>query len=117
MEQNRPIGAYFKTACAGNPMHWQVDWLLPADRPILLFMTGCRCTDNDFAVLTPKVLGLNTPYSRKHASNRCKELAEYGVVEIIARGEFRATDKAVALLNDEFSVAELQAMEPVDPED
>lgn len=91
-------------------MHREIEWISPADSYILRFMAGCHCLQGDPATLTPKAIGLNVPYTRKHIGNRCRELAEHGLVERHGRGEYSATGLGVKFANGELTADDLREL-------
>lgn len=100
------MGAY----SVETDMHREVEWLQPADEYILDFLTHCRCRDDNPAKQTPKTIGLNTPYGRKHAGNRCRVLAEHGLVEQLDRGVYRATPVGEEFATGGLSVEDVREL-------
>lgn len=91
-------------------MYLDVDWLQPSDRYILEFMTNCDSGYNGPAKLTPKVIGLNTTVSRKHAGARCRVLADKGLVDKIDRGVYRITELGEQFVRGELEPEQLRKL-------
>lgn len=91
----------------GEDMHRQVDWMVPADPVILRFLYSARTSQGDPSIQTPKTVGINTGYSREHASTRSKVLVDHGLVEQIDLGEYRLTELGERVLENEIPLVEL----------
>lgn len=88
-------------------MHRHVDWMVPADVSVLEYLYASRTARGKPSIQTPKTIARNTGYSRKHASARCRELANHDLVERVAKGEYRLTERGEKLLDDEIELEEL----------
>lgn len=103
----KPTGVINPSNDADEDMHREVDWLVPADKYILEFLTSCSATRGRTR-LGPQAIALNLPYGRKHVSNRCRDLAEHGLLEREKRGVYRITDRGEAFLARELSPEDLR---------
>lgn len=92
-----------------SDMHRKVEWMAPADDYILDFLQSCRCGDGNPSKQTPKTIGLNTAYGRKHAGTRCRVLADHGLVERHERGVYSLTDLGEQYVAGELDASELEA--------
>ena len=85
-------------------MYRDVDWLTPADYPILQFLA-----DLDGYWIKPASMAINLPYGRSSVASHCIILADHGMIE---RHEdlaaYRILDKGRAYLRNELTVEELQ---------
>lgn len=91
-----------------NGMYRDVDWLKPADRYILEFMVVKHPRSGEYIQLSPKIIGVNTTVSRKHAGARCRALSEKGLVERTDRGVYRLTDLGQKFVDGQLGVEELR---------
>lgn len=86
-----------------DDMHREVDWLRPSDRPITKKISDY----NDDWVKAP-TLALNLPYTRRHISNRCRELSDHGLLERHDdAAAYRITDKGRDFLEDNLKPSDL----------
>lgn len=88
-------------------MHRRVGWMMAADPSILEYMAIAKDAYNNPAKQTPKTISLNTGYSRKHVGNRCRVLADRGLLERIDRGVYRITDSGIAAVEKEIDPEDL----------
>jgi len=88
-------------------IHHKVGWMVDADSFILLFAFSTRDIQNRPAKLTPKVIAMNIGYSRKHVGNRCRTLADRGLLEKANRGEYRLSNKGYQLMSGEIDASSL----------
>jgi predicted transcriptional regulator len=79
----------------------------PKDEHILEIM-------RDEGNMTPRALEDLDVTVANYASNRLSEMAEYGLVERVAHGLYRLTDKGEAFLDEELDAAELDPVDDVD---
>lgn len=85
-------------------MHREVDWLRPSDRPIVRKLAEY----SDDWVKAP-TLALNLPYTRRHISNRCRELSEHGLLERHEEtAAYRLSEKGRDYLADRLEPADLR---------
>lgn len=77
------------------------DWMYPADDRILELI-------RDHGNLTPGAISELGGPSRSHASRRCAELAEYGLLTKISRGLYGITDEGVQYLDEDLDASELK---------
>lgn len=84
-------------------MHRRVEWMVPADESVLRFLEGLKDYRDDPAIQTPKSIARNVPYSRNHVGNRCRTLADHGLLEKTGKGEYRLTTKGESLLDGGLS--------------
>lgn len=83
-------------------MHHEVDWLRPSDRRIVSEISKYG------GWIKPASLALNLPFTRKHVADRCRELADHGLIERHAdQAAYRITDLGTQFLNDELEPADL----------
>jgi len=89
-------------------MHRRVEWMVPADSSILRFMDAVTDERGNPAIQTPKTISLNTGYSNKHVANRCRTLADHGLLERVEdKAQYRITDKGHALLDGGIDPSDL----------
>ena len=72
--------------------HRQVSWMVPADMVFLEFLAAARTAHGEPSVQTPTTIAINTGYSNRHASARCIELVDRGLVERVDEGKYRLTE-------------------------
>lgn len=85
-------------------MYRKVEWLRPADRPILV-----EIADLDGRWIKPASLSLNVSYSRYTVADRCRALGEHGLVDIHDDvAAYRINDRGRAFLADELEPHELE---------
>lgn len=82
----------------------RADWMRPKDEHILEIM-------RDEGNMTPGALEELDVTVANYASNRLSKMARYGLVERVARGLYRITDRGEAFLDEELDASSL---EPVD---
>ncbi|WP_434531066.1 MarR family transcriptional regulator [Haloarcula sp. NS06] len=82
-------------------MRKQADWMTPSDDRILELI-------REYGNLTPSAIAAKGDISRQHASQRCGELAKYGLVTRVHRGLYGITDDAVAYLDEELDASTLE---------
>jgi len=97
------------TAESSRVVREPADWMARADDRILEVI-------RDEGNMTPLALSREgererLDIGRKYAGIRCRELADYGLLERVDRGLYRITDKGLAYLDEELDASEL---EPVD---
>lgn len=73
--------------------------MVPCDVSILKFLKNIEDYQGNPATQTPKSIASNIPYSRNHVGNRCRTLTDYDLLERVAKGEYRLTEKGQALMN------------------
>lgn len=85
-------------------MYRKVDWLRPADRPILSEIAAL-----DGRWIKPASLSLNVAYSRYTVAERCRHLGEHGLVdrhdEVAA---YRINDRGLAFLDGDLRPHEIE---------
>jgi len=92
---------------ADDEMREPADWMKPVDDRILELI-------REYGNLTPQAIEeLGGPVAN-YASTRCSKLAEYGLLDRIARGLYGLTDEGRAYLDEDLDASEL---EPVDDTD
>lgn len=72
----------------------------PVDDPILEYI-------RDAGEVNPAVIARNIDAHRKYTSERCRELAKYGMLESLGEGYYRLTEAGVGYLNEEVDPSEL----------
>ncbi|GAA1280263.1 MULTISPECIES: hypothetical protein [Actinomycetes] len=92
----------------GTDVHRHVSWMVPADVVFLQFLYSARTARGEPSIQTPKTMGLNTGYSREHASTRAKVLVEHDLVEQLGVGEYRLTEFGERVLDQEVPLEELE---------
>jgi len=86
-----------------DEMHRQVEWMRPSDRSIVKEVADYG------GWIKPASLYLNLPYGRKHVADRCRILAENGLLERHEEtAAYRITDFGQKFLNDELDTEELE---------
>ncbi len=90
-----------------NGMHRRVDWMVAADPEILRYLANARDAYGNPAEETPKTMGRNTGYSRKHCGNRARVLVEHDLVEKTDRGVYRITERGEKAVEGEIPPEEL----------
>lgn len=90
--------------------HRQVSWMVPADMVFLEFLYAARTAHGEPSIQTPKTIARNTGYSNRHASARCLELADRGLVEQLDEGEYRLTDLGEDVVEGDVPFDELEAL-------
>ena len=78
------------------------DWMLPADEPILEYLSG---ESSEYAPLIADGLGMH----HRYVDARCRTLAEYGLVETTDGGGvvYRLTERGERYLSGELEPSEL----------
>ncbi|APX98739.1 hypothetical protein BB347_18715 (plasmid) [Natronorubrum daqingense] len=85
-------------------MHRDVDWLRPSDRPIVR-----KIADYNGDWVKAPTLALNLPYTRRHISNRCRELTDNGLLERHSdAAAYRITEKGCEFLADNLEPEDLK---------
>jgi hypothetical protein len=64
--------------------------------------------------LTPEAIQAFGVTTRNHASRRCRELARYGLLELVSTGLYRLTPAGRAYLDEDLDADTLDAS-PVEP--
>ncbi|PHQ46175.1 PhiH1 repressor, partial [Halorubrum sp. C3] len=81
-------------------MRESADWMTPSDDRILELI-------REYGNLTPIAIESKGGPVRQYASERCKELAKYGLLKQVHRGLYGLTDDGRAYLDEELDAAEL----------
>nr|WP_256411089.1 PhiH1 repressor [Halorubrum rubrum] len=89
---------------ATDVMRESADWMTPSDDRILELI-------REYGNLTPIAIEAKGGPVRQYASTRCKELANYGLLDQVHRGLYGITDEGRAYLDEELDAAELEARE------
>lgn len=85
-------------------MYRKVEWLRPADRPIL-----AEIADLDGRWIKPASLSLNVSYSRYTVADRCRALGEHRLVDVHDEvAAYRINDRGLAFLADELEPHDLE---------
>lgn len=88
-------------------MRMAADWMSrPSDDQVLEAL-------REHGALTPKTMGEHTGLANNYAGERARKLAEYGLVDRVARGVYVITGDGRAWLDEELDASEL---EPADDE-
>lgn len=82
----------------------RAEWMRPKDEHILEVM-------RDEGNMTPGALEELDVTVANYASNRLSKMANYGLVERVAHGLYRITDKGEAFLDEELQAGELDTVE------
>lgn len=82
-------------------MRQRAEWMTPSDDVILELI-------HDLGNLTPAAIAEKGDISRQHASVRCAELVEYGLLERVHRGLYGITDAGEEYLAEELDAATLE---------
>jgi len=85
-------------------MRKQADWMVPSDDRILELI-------REYGNLTPSAIEAKGGPVRQHASTRCSELAEYGLLQQVHRGLYGITEDGIAYLDEELDASELDPVE------
>ncbi|UTF52731.1 hypothetical protein [Natronosalvus rutilus] len=89
---------------ADDEMHHSVDWMRPSDRPIVK-----KIVEYGGDWVKAPTLALNLPYTRRHISNRCRELADHGLLEKHPdKAAYRPIEQSYKFLRDELNADELE---------
>jgi len=99
--QSKPVGI------GRIDVHRFVDWATPADPHLLEFLVNCRDRHGNYAILRPASISDNIPYSREHVGNRCRALAEHGILDRVGHGRYRLTELGGKVARGELSDEEL----------
>ena len=84
-------------------MHAEVDWLKPSDRPILHEISKYDGWH------TPKNVSINTPYTNNWTGQRCRMMANHGLLEKHPdQPGYRITDLGRAFLAGELQPDDLR---------
>jgi len=87
-----------------DEMRQQADWMVPSDNRILELI-------REYGNLTPSAIEAKGGPVRQHASQRCSELAEYGLLNRVHRGLYGITEKGVAYLDEDLDASTLDPVE------
>lgn len=82
-------------------MRQRPDWMKPADDSILEYV-------RDAGEVPPKVIGRNVDIHSKYAGERCREMAEKGLLNRFNDGYYSLTDLGRRYLNEELVAGELE---------
>jgi predicted transcriptional regulator len=85
-------------------MRQAADWMAPSDDRILELI-------REYGNLTPKAIDHFGGPSRQYASERCAELAKYGLLTRVYRGLYGITDEGCAYLDEELDASTLKPTE------
>lgn len=89
-------------------VHRHIDWMVPADVAILEYLDSARDRRGNPSVQTPNTIALNTGYGNRHASARCGELADRGLIERVDKGQYRLAELGKRAIAQEISIEELR---------
>jgi hypothetical protein len=85
-------------------MYRKVDWLRPADRPIL-----SEIANLDGRWIKPASLSLNVSYSRYTVADRCRQLGAHGLVDVHDDvAAYRINDRGLAFLDGELQPRDIE---------
>lgn len=84
----------------GRVMRQRASWMKPADDPILEYIHVA-------GEVNPAVIARNTDLHRKYASERCRELAEYNLLESTGDGYYKLTQQGSAYLEGDLDAGNL----------
>lgn len=87
---------------------------MPADVSILQFLDSARDAHGAPSIQKPITIALNTGYSRKHTSARCRVLADHGLVERVDTGQYRLSELGEGVVNREVDLRELENGEDIE---
>lgn len=89
-------------------MHREVAWAMPVDLLILEFLHETRFRGEPI-IVPPKTISRHIHYGRKHVADRCRTLAEKGLVERVdGKAEYRITETGSQVVEREISYSELE---------
>ncbi|ELZ05321.1 phage PhiH1 repressor protein [Natrialba aegyptia DSM 13077] len=80
-------------------MHRQVDWMTAADVTILEFLNAARDVRGNPSIQRPSTISDNTGHARKYVGERCRHLADHGLVEQLERGKYRLSNRGEQLMD------------------
>lgn len=80
----------------------KVEWMTQTDERILELL------DDSDLILTPTVIAANLDYERSWVSERLKPLRDHDLVERVARGQYRISDKGRQYLEGELLANDLE---------
>jgi len=106
-DRHKPVttGEDMSTAQAPtDDMRQRADWMVPSDDVILELI-------RDHGNLTPSAIEAKGGPVRQHASTRCGQLVQYGLLTQVHRGLYGLTDDGRAYLDEDLDASDL---EPVD---
>jgi predicted transcriptional regulator len=85
-------------------MRPRVDWMTRADDYILELLRDAGIATN------PSTIGFNVNYDRRYVSERCRKLAENGLLERVdeAKAMYRITEKGRKYLAGELDAEDLE---------
>lgn len=81
-------------------MRKRAEWMKAVDNRILEYV-------RDAGEVNPAVIARNIDAYRKYAGKRCRELAQYGLLESLGDGYYRLTDAGRDYLDEELDASEL----------
>lgn len=83
-------------------MRYSADWMTIADERILEYLSETETS-------TPKKMADSgdVRFSRQYIGERCRKLAEYGLVQHLGNGVYRITDEGDEYLDGDLDAAEL----------
>jgi len=84
-----------------DEMRESAEWMTPSDDRILELI-------REHGNLTPSAIEAFGGPVRQHASTRCKELAQYGLLKKVYRGLYGITENGEAYLDEELDASELE---------
>ena len=85
-------------------MRYSADWMTIADERILEYLSTAETS-------TPKKMADSgdVRFSRQYIGERCRKLADYGMVQHLGNGVYRITEQGRAYLNGELDAEELES--------
>ena len=83
-------------------MRYSADWMTIADERILEYLSTSETS-------TPKRMADSgdVRFSRQYIGERCRKLADYGLVQHLGNGVYRITDDGVEYLDGDLDAAKL----------
>ncbi len=86
----------------GESMRQRAEWMKPADDAILEYI-------RDAGEVPPVVIGRNIDIHSKYAGERCRELAEHGLLDRADDGYYSLTDLGERYLDEDLREGELDS--------
>ena len=85
-------------------MRYSADWMTIADERILEYLSTTETS-------TPKNMADSgdVRFSRQYIGERCRKLADYGMVQHLGNGVYRITEQDRAYLDGELDAEELES--------
>lgn len=85
-------------------MRYSARWMTIADERILEYLSQTETS-------TPKKMADSgdVRFSRQYIGERCRKLADYGLVQHLGNGVYRITEQGEAYLNGELDAKELES--------